>query len=134
MILPETLIYHKGAKTAQKLPSAFIQFHSFKNRLYTYLKNLELRCLITIFLPHLLICEISSVLYLIFGKPSYTFAIQKAILWNILNIGTMLEERKKVQKVLRSVGDSEFIPKLTKKVGIKYYYYLSSGDLEDYRQ
>src|SRR3989344_5902468 len=57
MILPETLIYHKGAKTAEKLPSAFIQYHSFKNRIYTYLKNLEMLNLIKIFILHLLICE-----------------------------------------------------------------------------
>ncbi len=133
MILPDVFIYHKGAKTAQKLPSAFIQFHSFKNRIYTYLKNLDLKNLIKIFIPHLLVCEISSILYLIFGKPSYAFAIQKAILWNIFNLKILLKERRKVQKTLRKVKDSDFIPKLTKKVDIKYYYYLSSGNLEKYK-
>ena len=133
MILPETLIYHKGAKTAEKLPSAFIQFHSFKNRLYTYLKNLEGLNLIKIFIPHLLICEISSLLYLVFGKPSYTFAIQKAILWNLLNLKTLLKERKIIQKDLRKVKDKDFIPKLSKTVNLKYYYYLSSGNLENYK-
>lgn len=133
MILPDILIYHKGAKTAQKLPSAFIQFHSFKNRIYTFLKNLDRKNLIKIFIPHLLVCEISSLLYLIFGKPSYTFAIQKAILWNIFNLNTLLKERRKVQKTLRRIKDGDFIPKLTKKVDIKYYYYLSSGNLENYR-
>lgn len=134
MILPETLIYHKGAKTAQKLPSAFIQYHSFKNRIYTYLKNLEMLNLIKIFIPHLLICEASSLLYLVFGKPGYAFAIQKAILWNIFNLKTLLKERRRVQRVLRKVKDKDFIPKLTKKVDIKYYYYLSSGNLENYRE
>ncbi len=133
MILPEVLIYHKGAKTAQKLPSAFIQYHSFKNRLYTYLKNLETLNLIKIFMPHLSICEISSLLYLVVGKPSYTLAIQKAILWNIFNLKTLLKERRRVQKTLRKVEDIDFIPKLTKKVNLKYYYYLSSGSLENYR-
>lgn len=134
MVLPEPFIYHKGAKTAEKLPSAFIQFHSFKNRLYTYLKNLEALNLIKIFIPHLLICEISSLLYLVFGKPSYTVAIQKAILWNMLNFKKMLIERNKVQQNIRKVKDKDFIPKLTKKVDVKYYYYLSSGNLENYRE
>lgn len=134
MILPGTLIYHKGAKTAQKLPSAFIQYHSFKNRIYTYLKNLEKLNLIRIFIPHLIICEASSLLYLAFGKPSYTFAIQKAILWNIFNLNNLLKERGRVQKVLRKVKDKDFVPKLTKAVDLKYYYYLSNGSLENYKQ
>ena len=134
MIVPGTYIYHKGAKTAQKLPSTFIQYHSFKNRLYTYLKNFDTPNLIKIFIPHLLVCEISSILYIIVKKPGYFLAIQKAVLWNVFNFNAMLAERKKVQKVLRKVKDNEFIPKLSKKVGIKYYYYLSSGNLENYRQ
>ncbi|KKQ34452.1 MAG: Glycosyltransferase, group 2 family protein [Microgenomates group bacterium GW2011_GWA2_37_6] len=134
MILPDILIYHKGAKTAEKLPSAFIQFHSFKNRLYTYLKNFEGLNLIKIFIPHLIICEISSILYLILGKPSYTFAIQKAILWNLFNLKKLLKERKIIQKDLRKVKDKDFIPELSKTVGLKYYYYLSSGSLEKYRE
>lgn len=134
MILPETLIYHKGATTAQKLPIAFIQFHSFKNRLYTYLKNLDSSNLIKIFIPHLLVCEVSSLLYLAFGKPSYTFAIQKAILWNIFNLNNLLKERGRVQRVLRKVKDKDFVPKLTKAVDLKYYYYLSNGSLENYKQ
>lgn len=133
MIDPSALIYHEGAKTAQKLPTAFIQYHSFKNRLQTYLKNFEFKNILKIFLPHLVICEISSILYLFFGKPDYTIAIQKAIFWNLFNLGKIIKKRKKVQNVFRKVEDNDFVPKLTKSVGLKYYYYLSNGRLEEYK-
>lgn len=132
MIEPAAIIYHKGAKTAEKLPTAFIQYHSFKNRLQTYLKNFDVSNLISIFIPHVFICEVSSVLYLFMGKLDYTLAIQKAIFWNIFNFGRIMRKRKKVQKDIRKIGDNVFVPKLTKSVGLKYYYYLSSGKLEDY--
>lgn len=133
MILPGISIYHKGAKTARKLPTAFIQYHSFKNRLFTYLKNFDNINLIKIFIPHLIICEITSVIYILFLKSDYSWAIQKAIFWNITNLGRMMKERKKVQKAMRKVTDNEFIPKLTKSVRISYYYYLSSGSLQGYK-
>jgi hypothetical protein len=134
MAITDAFIYHKGAKTAQKLPTAFIQYHSFKNRIFTYLKNLDNANLVKIFIPHLIICEISSIIYLLTGKPDYTLAIQKAILWNFINFNRLRKERKKVQEVIRKVDDSAFIPKLTKKVNISYYYYLSSGNLQSYKE
>ena len=133
-IYTKAVIYHKGAKTAQKLPSSFIQYHSFKNRLFTYLKNFGLVNIVKIFIPHLIICEISSILYLIMRQPGYAVAIQKAILWNIIKVGKLLRERRKVQEEIRKVRDADFIPKLTRKVNIRYYYYLSSGELEKYRE
>lgn len=134
MVLPDIFIYHKGAKTAEKLPTAFIQYHSFKNRIFTYLKNLDNKNLIKIFLPHLIICEIASILYLLLLKPDYTLAIQKAIFWNIFNLGLVKKERKKVQEQIRKIKDDKFIPKLTKNVKINYYYYLSRGGLEGYKE
>lgn len=134
MALTDVVIYHKGAKTAAKLPTAFIQYHSFKNRLFTYLKNFDNVNLMKIFIPHLLICEVTSLLYLFVKKPDYSLAIQKAIFWNISNLGRIRKERKKVQKSIRKIADKEFIPKLTKNVKISYYYYLSSGGLEGYKE
>ena len=132
MIYTKSFIYHKGAKTAEKLPSDFIQYHSFKNRLYTYIKNLDNINVVKIFIPHLLVCMISTLLYLIVGRPNYSIVIQKAIFWNLTNMRKILKKRNRIQNNLRVIDDSEFIPKLTKKVKINYYYFLSSGNLEKY--
>lgn len=131
---PNGLIYHKGAQSAQKLPVSFIQYHSFKNRLCTYLKNFSLKNLLKIFLPHLLFCEAASIAYLITGKPSYTFAIQKAIFWNIFNLKKTLQKRRKIQEEIRQTLDDKFILRLSKKVRLSYYRFLSAGRLEDYEE
>lgn len=131
MIYPSAAICHKGAKTSERLPSSFILYHSFKNRLQTYLKNLSVANLFKIFIPHLLICEISSFLYLLVGRPGYTFAIQKAIFWNLFNLKKILKKRENVQQ-FRKVKDNEFIPKLTRNVNLLYYYFLARGELKKY--
>lgn len=132
MIDPRVYVFHKGAQTSQKLSASFVQFHSFKNKLYSYLKNLDSYHLLTMLVPHLLISEVGSVIYLFVGKPGYTLAVQKAIYWNIKNFRKVLTERKKVQENIRRVRDSSFIPKLMRSAGIKYYYFLSKGELEKY--
>lgn len=134
VIVPSALIYHKGAKTAEKLPTAFIQYHSFKNRLQSYLKNFNVYNIVVIFLPHLIICEVSSFLYLLLRKPDYTIAIQRAIFWNLINIFKILKKRKKIQRDIRKIKDDDFIPKLIKTVRLSYYYYLSRGGLEGYKE
>lgn len=132
MVDPRVYVFHKGAQTSKRLPASFVQFHSFKNKLYSYLKNLDSYYLLTMLVSHVLISEVGSLVYFLFGKPDFTLAIQRAIYWNIKNYKKILIERKKVQKNIRRVKDSSFIPKLTRSVGIKYYYFLSRGELGKY--
>lgn len=134
MTYPSVHVFHKGAQTSAKLPSAFIQFHSFKNKFYSYLKNLDSHNLLVMLIPHFLICEAGSLIYLFFGKPRYTLAIQKAIFWNIVRYRKIIAERKHVQKNIRRVSDSNFIPKLIRSVNIKYYYFISRAQLEKYEE
>ena len=84
------------------------------------------------FIPHLLISEVGSLLYLFLGKPEFSLAVQRAIYWNVKNIKKVLRERKKVQENIRKVRDSSFIPKLMRRADNKYYYFLSKGELEKY--
>lgn len=132
MTYPTVRVFHKGAQTSAMLPSAFIQFHSFKNKFYSYLKNLGHYYLLAMLIPHLLICEIGSLIYLFLGKSGYALAIQKAIFWNISRLKKIVNQRKQIQKNIRRVSDSSFIPKLTRSVGIKYYYFISRAELEKY--
>lgn len=132
MTYPSVHVFHKGAQTSARLPSAFVQFHSFKNKFYTYLKNLSYYYLLKMFLPHLLICELGSVIFLLSGKFGHAWATQRAIFWNIARFKKIISERENVQKNVRQVNDSSFIPKLTRSVNLKYYYFISRVELERY--
>jgi GT2 family glycosyltransferase len=132
VLFPSVFIYHKGGETARELSSAFVQYHSFKNRIFSYLKNLGMQNLMKIIIPHLILCEIISLTYLLMGKIKYFAAIQRAIFWNIFNVKKIIRERGKTQNNIRKIRDDNFIPRLTRHVGINYYRYLFSGILEKY--
>lgn len=124
---PETEVCHLGAGTSKKLARAYIQFHSFKNRLMTYIKNLSLINLIQILPPLILIYEITSLLFLVTGRIGIALAIQRAILWNIVHIGQTLKKRKYIQTKIRRIKDEDFLPKVTRSVRPSYYYYMFKG-------
>lgn len=126
LYVPRAIIYHKGGGTNSKMSNSYIQFHSFKNRINSYIKNLAWLELLKILPLHILLCLAISIVY-----PRYFTAIHKAIWWNICYIKGTLKKRKNVQSDIRAIRDNIFIPCLKKKVRPSYYYYLFNG-LEKY--
>ncbi len=129
--VPESQIYHLIGGTSNTMKNAFIQFHSFKNRINSYIKNLSIQKLILVLPLHLLLCEFAAVGFLVYKKPGHFIAVNKAILWNITNINKTLKKRTKVQK-LRVFTDAELAPLISKTVGLSYYYYLFAKSLVGY--
>lgn len=131
VFVPKSIIYHKMGGTSTKMNNNFIQYHSFKNRINSYIKNLNFINLVKIMSVHLLICEIYAVYVLIKLNLGFFLAIQQAIIWNIIQLTASLHKRNYIQERIRKVGDEKFIKKLKRNVGFMYYLKLSSG-LENY--
>ncbi len=119
---PKSVVYHKGSGTSLKLNSDLIDYHSFKNRICTLLKNLSLGNLILILPIHLLLCLLISATFFILGKPSNAKAIIRAIGWNIANFGATLKKRKKVQKDIRKITDRELFKDNLKRIPFNYMW------------
>jgi GT2 family glycosyltransferase len=132
MYVPASKIYHKGGQTAKFLPDALLEYHANKNRLYTYMKNFEFSYLIKIIPLHIFFLELSACVYLILLKFSLFLTIQRAIWWNIKNIHTLRIDRREIQKI-KKTSNSIFLPHLTKKVGLTYYYHLLATALAGYK-
>lgn len=124
---PKVMLYHKGAVSSKKFGMEKIYFHSYKNRICTYLKNFQTASLLTIVPLHLLLCEGISLLYLLTGKLSYFLAVQKAILWNVGHLGDTLAKRKIVQTKYRTVSDAEYFKETKRAPRLSYYLYLFKG-------
>lgn len=133
IFVPSSIIYHKVGATSSKFPSPLIQFHSYKNRINSYIKNLGIVLLVKILPIHLFLCEIVSVVYLITGKWKIFISIQKAILWNILNLRQTLKYRSFIQEKIRKVEDGYIIDRILRNVSLKYYFFLLKG-LEGYEE
>lgn len=129
--IPDSYILHKGWGTTSRMNFSFINFHSYKNRIFSLIKNLSFKNLIIILPINIFLSVLASVASLFKGKFWESFSIWKAFYWLLMNKGKILKERKYVQEKIRKLEDSEFLPQLTKKVGPFYFFYLFTG-LEKY--
>lgn len=119
--VPESLIFHKVGATSIKLGDSIIQYHSFKNRIDSYIKNLSLIFLVKVLPLHLFLCFVAAFTYLVRGKHVVSLAIIKSLIWNIFNLGQTLRKRKIIQTKIRKISDEKYLPGLTKPVGIDYF-------------
>jgi hypothetical protein len=117
---PFAQLYHAmgGVSGTYHLTNSFVQYHSYKNRLTTYLKNLSFFSLLHV-LP---ICLISYLIIgfalLVGGQPWNTVAVGKAIIYQLAHLPTILKQRRYIQRFVRQRRDKDFLPPLTQKLSI----------------
>lgn len=133
LYVPSAKAYHIGGGATNKMLRSFVRYHSEKNRLATYLKNLSTQYLF-VMLPRILIMlQLESLGFLLLKRRiDIAWAIERAILWNIVHLRQILAKRRYVQKHIRAVSDSDFLPKLIRPVRLSYYFYLLFG-LQSYK-
>ena len=121
---PKTQVIHKGGGSSKQMVRSYIYFHSYKNRICTFIKNLSPRYLVEV-LPKILITYVLLVFtYLATGSPANAYAVIRAVVWNILNLKSTLRKRKNIQTKMRRVADEDFLPRITRSVRVSYYFYL----------
>lgn len=130
--IPSATVYHKGGGGAKQMMHSYILYHSYKNRIYTYLKNFSFKYIIKTIPLTFLLYQVAFFGYLFTGKVNCAAAVQRAIFWNIFNIKNILRKRQYVQDKIRVIKDDDFIPRLTKRVHLSYYYYQFFGGIDKY--
>jgi len=129
---PEALVYHVLGGTNVRFQNAYVQFHNFKNKLLSFLKNFECKTLFKIIPVYLFLNFILSIAWLLQGKFKHFLALYKAIGWNIINIRKTLKKRKIIQS-FRKKTDKEIFSQAKKNPSLSYYYYLFTSKLERYK-
>lgn len=127
MYTPSATAYHRGGVSARKYGLEGVIFHAFKNRICTYIKNLEFFSLLFILPLHLIMCEVYAFVNLLFFRFSLFIAVEKAILWNILHIKKTLKKRNIIQTKFRKVSDKRIFQHVMKNPRASYYLYFSKG-------
>lgn len=107
LFYPGVCIYHDVGRTSNKLPSPFIDYHCFKNRINSIIKNLSGRLLLVVLPFHILICLFVSFLFACSLKFNNSFAIIKAILWNFFQLRNIFKQRSLIQSIIRKKTDQE---------------------------
>ncbi len=131
---PGAKIEHHIGGTSNAMDNAYVQFHSFKNRIHSYIKNLSVWELIFLLPTHIALCICAAVLFFLKQKPLTGIAILKAIVWNIIKLPKTLQTRQHIQNKIRKKSDAEFLPALTKAPRITYYIALFGNRLDQYKE
>jgi GT2 family glycosyltransferase len=105
-----SVIYHKMGATSIGMNNAFIQYHSFKNRIRTYMKNFGTAWLWSFFPFHLAVCQMYAVSILLRGHMDLMWAIERAFIWNITKLPETMRLRKYVQTIIRKKKDEHIAP------------------------
>jgi len=129
---PEAVLYHAMGGTALTFHNSYIQFHNFKNKFLSFLKNFEVWTLIKILPVYLILNIFLSIFWLLQGKWKHFFALYQAIWWNILHFLQTIKKRRIIQS-FRKKTDAEIFKVVKKNPKFKYYYYLLAG-LEKYEE
>ena len=117
---PKTYIFHKVGFTIRRLDVAGLNFHYYKNRIASLIKNLGLANLLIIMPVHLTISLGISFVFLFRGQWKNSLIIWKAICWNILNLDKTIRKRKNIQK-MRSVSDKFIFNQLSVPIDWKFF-------------
>jgi len=130
---PTETVFHRGGYTSKNIMRSNILFHSYKNRINSYLKNFSIKYLVKVLPLMLFLYQIVFFGYILTGRFQYALAVQKGIIWNLINLKSILKKRKYIQKNIRKISDDEYIPRLTKNVDFMYYWYQFFGGLGKYK-
>lgn len=122
--VPTSVVYHHSAATSGKLDAALINFHAFKNRIRSLLKNMGGWGLLQVLPVHLTICLGLSLTYCMQGRMREGAAIPRAILWNFRVLPETLAMRWHIQRQVRRVSDRQLRPVMMRPGSWAFFFKL----------
>lgn len=118
---PKSIVYHKVGGTASTFHYAFVDYHSFKNRIRTILKNAGTITLFWMLPLHLVCCAGLAVVNLFkISRWKNAGSIVRAIGWNILVLPDTLKARRKVQSS-RKISDRDLFEHALRPIPLKEF-------------
>lgn len=129
---PNAVVAHAMGGTSLSVDNSYVQFHNFKNKLLSLLKNFELKTQLTVIPVYLISNILISLLWLAQRKFKHFAAIYKAILWNLIHLNETLNKRASIQSQ-RLVGDKQIFLRVKRNPRPIYYYYLFFGLIHKYK-
>lgn len=128
---PKAVMYHAGGGTSLTFDNSYIQFHNFKNKLLSFVKNFEVATLLKFIFIYFAINMLLSIYWLFSGKPKHFLALYKAIGWNVKQFPRTLAKRREIQ-AMRTRSDREILRGVQRNPGADYYVDALTGRLGRY--
>ncbi len=121
LFYPKAKIDHKVGYTIKRLDVGNINYHYYKNRISSLIKNLGFKNLLFILPFHLFLSMGILFLFFIRGQVNNSLMIAKALVWNLSHLAQTLEKRKIIQKE-RKRTDKGLFEKLLVPVNFAKFY------------
>lgn len=120
---PKASLQHAmGGVTGKLFPTPYVQYHSFKNRLTTYLKNFSLKTLARVLPIYGFLNVLVSLSFLATGNVGNFLAVYKAAWYNLTHLLRILKKRHQVQQHVRVVSDQAFLSRVTGLISVHQLY------------
>lgn len=129
---PKATVFHIGSVDNSRYKYSLLVYYATRNRLSSYVKNLGMPTMLKVIPVHLLLNMLSLFGFVLLGRPENSLAVLKGLMYNIRNLKHTLQKRKYVQKRLRRLADSDFLPEVSRNPRPEYYVRLFNG-LEKYK-
>lgn len=133
LFFPQAKIYHKLGFTIRRLDVLNLNYHYYKNRICSLIKNLGQENLLPVLSVHILISLGIMAVFLLQFHPKNAFLIIKALGWNILHLPKTLNKRNRVQN-LRKVTDQEIFTRVSSSLKWKKYFNDFKRIEEDFKR
>jgi hypothetical protein len=129
---PGTECFHAmGGTSLVYFDKSYIQFHNFKNKLLSFIKNFEIKILLFVVPKFLVINFVLSVVWIVNGKLAHAQSLYRATWWNIVNLSGTLKKRNNIQKH-RVMTDEEIFKKVKINPKLSYYLFLFQDRIGKY--
>lgn len=119
-----TIFHYEAVDTSRQMKDFTRNYLSFRNRIASFMINLEFGNMILIFVPLSLIYCFLIIYYAFTLKFSLLLTIPAGLLWNIAVLPNTIKKRSFVQKKLRKMSDKDLFLEIKRNPPLKYYYYL----------
>ena len=135
---PQAVIHHAmGGSTGRHIRHAVTDYHSFKNRLATYLKNLSGGTLARVLPAYALLNVLASIAFVATFRVRNAAAVYRALWYNVQRFPATLRKRSLVQRRIRRVSDRAFLPRVTGRYALRqilrYVVYLFTYEFLKYQ-
>lgn len=130
---PKIHIYHKVGFTTKRADVLILNYHYYKNRITSLIKNFDNFNVSWIVPLHIFLSLGIATVFFARGSMKKSSLILLAIKWNLTHLGAILEERKKVQK-LRKVPDSYIFERIGRKVNMIKLLMFKDSFFEDFKR
>jgi|SRR3989344_228860 len=134
MYEPKSIVYHfEAVDTGRQMGDYTRNYLSLRNRICSYLKNLEMPNFLGVLGMLFIIYSGYFIYYSLRLRFDLSMTVPSSIIWNIIQLPNTLKKRYNIQSKIRKLKDADLFKTIKKDPPLRYYYYLFFDNLKNFQ-